>query len=156
MCMDDSALVEAVLPEGWPRPRGYSQGLRIPAGHDLVVVAGQVGWDQNERFVGHSFVEQFEQALSNCVRIVEAAGGRAEHIVRLTMYCRDRHEYLYGLKDVGAAYRRVMGQHYPVMALVEVRALVEDAALIEIEATAALPPGSPPPLRAAAPARGGE
>jgi len=145
MCMEgDPASARAVLPEGWPRPHGYSQGLRVPAGHDLVVVAGQVGWDQNERFVGHTFVEQFEQALSNCVRIVEAGGGRAEHIVRLTMYCRDRHEYLDALKDVGQAYRRVMGRHYPVMAMVEVRALIEDAAMVEIEATAAIPPDEPP------------
>ena len=132
----------SVLPEGWPRPRGYSQGYRVPADHDLLVVAGQIGWDEQERFVGPGFVEQFEQALGNAVAIVAAAGGQPEHIVRLTMFCKDKGAYLAALEGVGAAYRRVMGKHYPVMTMVQVADLVEDEAQIEIEATAALPPGA--------------
>lgn len=132
--------MECVLPEGWPRPKGYSQAWRVPAGRDLVFVSGQIGWDESEQFVGDGFIEQFEQALRNCVAIVEASGGQAGDIARLTMYCRDKREYLADLAAVGAAYTRVMGRHYPAMALVEVANLVEDAARIEIEATAAVAP----------------
>lgn len=141
MRMDDDA-IRAVLPTGWPRPKGYSQAFRVPAGRDLVFVSGQVGWDEAERFVGDAFVAQFEQALRNCVAIVEAAGGAADDIVRLTMYCRDKREYLGDLRAVGDAYRRVMGRHFPAMALVEVAGLVEERARIEIEATAAIPPAA--------------
>lgn len=130
-----------VLPAGWPRPSGYSQALRVPAGRDLVFVAGQVGWDARGRFASPEFVPQFEQALRNCVAIVEAAGGRVADIVRLTMFCTDRQDYLGRLPEVGEAYRRVMGRHYPAMSLVQVAALVEPGARIEIEATAAVPPG---------------
>ncbi|MBM3984655.1 MAG: RidA family protein [Planctomycetes bacterium] len=131
--------LRVVLPEGWPRPSGYSQGLRVAAGHELVFVSGQVGWDARGALVSADFVAQFEQALRNCVAVVEAAGGRAGDIVRLTMFCADRHEYLARLAEVGAAYRRVMGRHYPVMSLVEVAALLEEGARIEVEATAAVP-----------------
>jgi enamine deaminase RidA (YjgF/YER057c/UK114 family) len=133
--------LQAVLPPGWPRPRGYSQAIRVPAGRELVFVAGQVGWDERERFGSLELVPQFERALQNCVTLVEAAGGRASDIVRLTMYCRDRQAYLDQRREVGEAYRRVMGVHYPVMALLQVSALVEAGAQIEIEATAAVPAG---------------
>ena len=129
-----------VQPEGWPRPRGYANGLLVPAGHDLLFLAGQIGWDATERLVDGGFVAQFEQALRNVAELVEAAGGSVEHIVRLTMYCVDKRQYLADLEGVGRAYRAVLGRHFPVMAMVEVAALVEDGALIEIEATAALPP----------------
>lgn len=132
----------AIQPEGWPRPSGYSHAFRAPAGRDLLFLAGQVGWDLNGRFPGRDFVAQFEQALVNCRALVEAAGGRAEDIVRLTMFCTDKRAYLDRLADVGAAYRRVLGRHYPAMSLVQVAALVESEALIEIEATAAVPPAS--------------
>lgn len=131
--------LRVVLPEGWPRPSGYSQGLRVPAGRELVFVAGQVGWDASGRLVAPEFVPQFEQALRNCVAVVQAAGGRAEDIVRLTLFCADRREYLARLDDVGAAYRRVMGRHFPAMSLVEVAALLEEGARVEVEATAAVP-----------------
>ncbi len=132
-------VVEVVQPAGWRRPRGYANGLLVPAGHDLLVIAGQVGWDADERIAEGGFVPQFEQALRNCLEVVTTAGGSAQDIVRLTMYCVDKQSYLADLSAVGQAYRRVLGSHYPAMSLVEVRGLVEEGALIEIEATAALP-----------------
>ena len=137
--MATSPSLQIVLPSGWPRPRGYSQGIRVPAGRELVFVAGQVGWDEQERFSAPGFSAQFEQALRNCVRVVEASGGGAADIVRLTFFCRDCREYREQLADVGAAYRRVMGSHFPVMSLVQVAALLEPEARVEIEATAAVP-----------------
>ena len=134
--------LELILPDGWRRPRGYSNGVRVPAGRELLFVAGQIGWDASGRLVSSEFPAQFEQALRNCVAVVEAAGGSAGDIVRLTMYCRDRSAYASRLTEIGAAYRRVMGGHYPSMSLVEVAALVEDGAQIEIEATAALCPAA--------------
>lgn len=129
-----------VQPEGWPRPRGYANGWLVPAGHDLLVLAGQIGWDESERLVSERFVDQFGQALANVATLVAAAGGGVEHIVRLTMYCTDKQQYLADLDGVGRAYQSVMGRHYPAMAMVQVADLVETGALIEIEATAALPP----------------
>ena len=136
-----SGALQVVLPAGWRRPSGYSNGLRVPAGRDLLFVAGQVAWDETGRLVEGGFGRQFERALRNCVTIVEAAGGTAADIVRLTIYCSDRREYLAQLGAVGEAYRRVMGSHYPAMSLVEVAALLEEGARVEIEATAALPAG---------------
>ena len=133
--------LQVVLPQGWPRPRGYSQAIRVPAGRELVFVSGQVGWDERGRFGSADFVPQFEQALRNCAAVVAAAGGCAADIVRLTMFCRDRRAYLERQREVGEAYRRVMGGHYPAMALMEVSALMEDGAQVEIEATAAVPAG---------------
>jgi enamine deaminase RidA (YjgF/YER057c/UK114 family) len=137
---ESPASPQVVLPDGWPRPRGYAQALRVPAGRELVFVAGQIGWDETERLVSGDFPVQFERALQNCVTVVRAAGGDARDIVRFTMYCTDRNAYLMNRRLVGEAYRRVMGEHYPAMSLVEVSALIEAGALIEIEATAAVPP----------------
>ena len=136
--------LESILPPGWPRPKGYANAWRVPAGRDLLFLAGMVGWDEHERLAGPGFVAQFERALANCLAVVEAAGGGAGDIVRLTMFCTDRTQYLERLAEVGAAYRRVMGRNYPAMSLVQVAALVEPGALIEIEATAALRPAAPP------------
>lgn len=130
--------LEPILPAGWRRPRGYSNGVRVPSGRDLVFVAGQVGWDETGRIVSPEFPAQFERALRNCLTVVEAAGGSAGDVVRLTMYCSDRHAYASRLEEVGAAYRRVMGGHYPTMSLVEVAGLLEEGAQIEIEAIAAI------------------
>lgn len=141
MAVEPEQAPRVVLPPGWPRPSGFSQALRVPAGRELVFVAGQVGWDVHGRFSSRDFLPQFEQALRNCVAVVEAAGGQASDIVRLTMFCTDRQDYLGRLAEVGAAYRRVMGRHYPAMSLVQVAALVEQDARIEIEATAAVPAG---------------
>jgi enamine deaminase RidA (YjgF/YER057c/UK114 family) len=132
--------LESVLPTGWSRPKGYAQAVRVPSGRSLLFLAGQIGWDAKETLVGAGFTAQFEQALRNCVTIVEAAGGTAADIVRLTMYCSDRAAYMHQQRELGEAYQRVMGRHFPAMSLVEVAALLEEGALIEIEATAALPP----------------
>lgn len=133
--------LETVLPPGWPRPKGYSNGILAPAGARLLFIAGQVGWDEEEALVDEGFVAQFEQALSNVVAVVSAAGGAREELVRLTLYVTDRREYLENLEAVGEAYRRVMGRHYPAMALLEVDALLEPGARVEIEGTAALVDG---------------
>ncbi len=129
-----------VQPEAWPRPKGYANGWRVPAGRDLLFVAGQIGWNAEERIDSDDFVDQFEQALNNCLAVVVAAGGVAEDIVRLTMFCVDTQMYVDRIKDVGAAYRRVLGRHYPTMSLLQVAGLLEPGAQIEIEATAALAP----------------
>ena len=121
-------------------PRGYSNGMLTPPGARLLFVAGQVGWDGNQEIVGESFAEQFGQALANVVTVVREAGGRPEHLARLTIYVVDHHDYLAALGEIGTVYRAIMGRHYPAMALVEVKALLEPGAKVEIEGTAALPP----------------
>jgi len=135
-----TAIFEKLQPPGWPRPRGYSNGYRIPAGLDLVLTAGMVGWDENEEIVPGGFVPQFEQALRNIVAVVHEAGGGPESIVRLTAYVADRDEYLSSLEGLGGAWQRVMGRNYPAMALIQVAGFVEDGAVLEIEGTAAVPP----------------
>ena len=135
-----SASVERLQPPGWPRPRGYSNGYQIPAGFDLVLTAGMVGWDEQERIVPGGFVPQFEQALRNVLAVVQEAGGGPENVVRLTAYVGDRDEYLSSLEGLGAAWQRVMGRNYPAMALIQVAGFVEDGARLEIEGTAAIPP----------------
>lgn len=122
------------------RGRGYSNGILAPAGARLLFVAGQVGWDRERRMVEGGFAAQFERALVNVVEVVRAAGGAPEHLTRLTIYVVDRSEYNAALPAVGAAWRRVVGPHYPAMALLEVAGLLEPGARVEIEATAALPP----------------
>lgn len=129
-----------VNPPALGRPRGYANGVLAPAGSRMLFVAGQVGWDGDQRLVGPGFVEQFERALANVLAVVAEAGGEPEHVVRLTVYVTSKPEYLGHLSELGAAWRRTMGRHYPAMALVEVAGLVEDGAKVEIEATAALPP----------------
>ena len=133
--------LEVIHPEGWAPARGYSNGLLAPAGGRMLFIAGQVAWDAEQCIVGPgNFVMQFEQALKNVVAVVHAAGGQPEHLARLTLYVTDREGYVNNLLEVGRAYRRVMGRHYPAMALVQIKALVEADALIEIEGTAVLPP----------------
>lgn len=127
---------QVILPEGWPRPRGYSNG--ILADGKFLYVAGMVGWDTEGKFPGPNFHAQMDQALANVMAVVKAAGGEASHLTRLTIYVVDKRHYLADLKQVGALYRKHLGVHYPAMALVQVVALVEDEALIEIEATAVL------------------
>ena len=135
-----TAPFEKLQPEGWPRPRGYSNGYRIPAGLDIVLTAGMVGWDEQEHIVPGGFVAQFEQALRNVLAVVREAGGGPEDVVRLTTYVADRDEYLASQDGLGAAWRRVMGRSYPAMALIQVAGFVEDGALVEIEGTAAIAP----------------
>jgi enamine deaminase RidA (YjgF/YER057c/UK114 family) len=126
-----------LLPPGWKKPKGYANG--IAASGTQIFVAGQIGWNVEERFETDDFAGQTRQALQNIIAVLKEAGAAPEHVVRLTWYVTDKHEYLGALSAVGAAYREVMGRHYPTMTLVEVRALVEDRAKVEIEATAVLP-----------------
>jgi enamine deaminase RidA (YjgF/YER057c/UK114 family) len=122
-------------PKGWPPPRGYSNGL---AGEGrLVILGGQIGWDAQGRFA-EGFVPQARQALANIAAVLAEAGGRPEHIARLTWYVTDIAEYRASLAELGPAYRAVMGRHFPAMTLVQVVALVEPEARVEIEATAIL------------------
>lgn len=127
---------EVVQPDGWPRPRGYANGM-IGTGRSLWI-AGQIGWDENEQIVSDDFVAQFERALRNVVAVVRAAGGAPSDIVRLTIYVTDLDAYRNGIGEVGAAYRTVLGKHFPAMALVGVAGLVHPRAQVEIEATACL------------------
>lgn len=130
--------METLLPDGWPRPKGYSNGLRVPAGRDLIFVAGMVGWNERERMVSTNFAGQFEKALENVLAVVERGGGSAADLVRLTVYVTDLEAYRASLKEIGAAWKRLVGRHYPCMALVQVKGLLEAGALVEIEAVAAL------------------
>ena len=126
-----------INPEGWPRPSGYSNGV-VATGRFLAI-SGQIGWDEQLQLVSDDFLEQACQALSNVVDILEAAGGTPEHLVRLTWYITDKDEYRSCLRDLGACYKKIVGEHYPAMALVQVAALLEEGAKVEIEATAVLP-----------------
>lgn len=129
---------QVINPDTLAPPRGYSNGMLMAPGRTLFV-AGQIGWDREGRFSSDEFAEQFELALANVMDVVRAAGGSPEHIGRLTIYVTNKREYLAHAKGVGAAYRKHMGKHFPAMALVEVAALLEDRAKVEIEATAVLP-----------------
>ncbi len=124
-------------PDGWKPAKGYANG--ILAEGRIVVTGGQIGWNGNQEFETDDFAGQAEQTLRNIVEILAEAGGRPEHIVRLTWYVTDKQEYLSCQEELGAAYKWVMGRHLPAMALVQVVALVEDRAKVEIEATAVLP-----------------
>jgi enamine deaminase RidA (YjgF/YER057c/UK114 family) len=126
-----------LLPEGWPRPKGYSNG--VAAEGRMVFVAGQIGWDTAGAFP-EGFADQFRQTLDNTLAVLAEAGAGPEHIVRMTWYVVDKAEYLAALRDIGAIWRERIGPHYPAMAVVEVKGLIEDAARVEIETTAVLPP----------------
>lgn len=125
---------KSLLPPGWPRPRGYSNG--IVAGGRMIFTAGVIGWNETEEFVATDLAGQVRQVLINTIAILAEAGAGAEHVVRMTWYITDRDEYLASLPAIGAAYREIIGRNFPAMAVVEVAALVESAAKIEIETTA--------------------
>lgn len=127
-----------VSPRNWPRPRGYANGFLVPAGRRLLFVGGMIGWDEHEKIVPGGFVPQFEQALRNVVAVVEEAGGGPSDVVRMLVFVADKDEYLAARAELSDAWRRVLGRHYPTMALVEVAAFVEAGALVEIEAVAAV------------------
>ena len=127
-----------INPESLGVPRGYNNGVLVVGGK-LLFVAGQIAWNSEQRMVSDDFIEQFAQALGNVIAVVRAAGGTASDIAQLRVYVTDKRAYTTNLKQVGAAYRELMGRHYPAMALVEVAALVEDLAQVEIEAIACLP-----------------
>lgn len=129
--------MRALLPPGWPRPKGYSNG--VAATGRLVVTAGVVGWDEGERFTSDTLAGQFAQVLRNTLPILAEGGAGPEHIVRMTCYVIDVDAYRSSLREIGAAWKTIIGPHYPAMALVGVTALVERGALIEIETTAVVP-----------------
>lgn len=128
---------QILQPPGWPAPRGYSNGMA--ASGRQIFVAGQVGWDAQGRFDRTSLAAQVQQALANVCAVLAQAGAAPEHITRLTWFVTSRDEYQAELKEIGAAYRAVMGRHYPAMSVVQVVALMEAEAKVEIEATAVLP-----------------
>ena len=129
--------MQLLHPKTWAPTKGFSHG--VAAEGRQIFVAGQVGWNARQEIVGDDFVAQVEQALRNVVDILAEAGARSEHLVRLTWYITDTREYLARSSEVGQAYRRVIGRHFPAMTLVQVAALVEDRAKVEIEATAVVP-----------------
>lgn len=129
--------MKILQPPGWAQPKGYANG--IAARGTLVFVGGQVGWNAAQQFESADFVAQAAQALRNVVAVLAEAGGRPEHIARMTWYVLDKREYLASYRALGAVYREIMGRHYPAMTAVEVGALMEDRARVEIEATAVIP-----------------
>jgi len=135
--------LDIINPEAWSAPRGYSNGMLAPAGSRLLFVAGQIAWNERQQIVGDEFPDQFHQALSNVMAVVREAGGKPKHIGQLTIYVTDKAEYASQLKEVGAVYREILGKHFPTMALVEVKGLLEPRAKVEIQALAALPVPNP-------------
>ena len=129
--------MKVLQPPGWPRPKGYSNG--ISAKGRMIFTAGIVGWDEHESFPSYRLHEQFAQALRNTLAILAEDGAGPQHVVRMTCYILDRAEYLRERDEIGTAWREIMGANYPAMALLEVKALVETAAKIEIETTAVVP-----------------
>lgn len=125
---------EILSPPGWPQPRGYSNG--IAASGRQVFVSGQIGWDESERIVSNDFATQARQALANVRAVLAAAGAGPEHLVRLTWYVTSRAEYVASAQALGAAYREILGRHFPAMSVVVVAGLLEPGAKVEIEATA--------------------
>lgn len=126
-----------LLPPGWPRPKGYANG--IAANGRFVFTGGVVGWDAQERFTADTLAGQFRQVLANTIAILGEAGAGPQHVVRMTCYVTDVAEYRAGLAEIGTAWREHMGKNFPAMAVVEVSALVETAAKVEIETTAVVP-----------------
>ena len=129
---------QTILPDGWPSPKGYSNGILSQKGR-VLFMAGQVGWNEEEKFESEKLIPQFEQALKNIITIVEKAGGEKEHICRMTCYCKDRDQYLESRRELGSVWKQYMGNHYPCMSMIFVVDLLDHPALIEIEATAVIP-----------------
>ncbi|MEO8144553.1 MAG: RidA family protein [Betaproteobacteria bacterium] len=130
--------MQILQPPGWPAPKGYSNGIAVKGG-TTVFVAGQIAFDSKNIIQEKTFAGQFRQALKNTLAVLAEAGAKPEHIVRMTWYVTDKKEYLGAIREVGAAYRELIGRHYPVMAVVQVVALIEDEAKVEIETTAVMP-----------------
>ncbi|HKD63826.1 MAG TPA: RidA family protein [Candidatus Acidoferrales bacterium] len=129
--------MKILQPPSWARPRGFSNG--VAARGKIIFVSGTVGWDREGKFVSNEFVGQAQQALKNIVEILVEAKAKPEHITRMTWYVTDKKEYLAASKELGAAYREIIGAHYPAMTAVQVTALIEDQAKVEIEVTAVVP-----------------
>lgn len=132
-------------PKGWAPPKGYANAIAAEPGR-IVFVAGQVGWDEKQRFSSEEIVPQFEQALKNVLEVLAEAGGRAEHICRITAFCCDKSAYLAARAEMGTVWRRLMGRHYPAMSMIFVADLLDHPAKIELEATAVIsgPPAGKP------------
>ena len=129
--------MEVILPAGWPRPKGYANG--VVASGKMLFIAGMIGWDAHGRFESDDFAVQARQALKNVADVLREAGGKPENIVRMTWYVTDKREYLAASREVGQAFREIIGSYNAAMTAVEVTALMEDRAKVEIEATAVLP-----------------
>jgi enamine deaminase RidA (YjgF/YER057c/UK114 family) len=129
--------MQILQPPGWPRPRGYANGVATEG--RLVFVAGQIGWDATGRVVSDDLVEQLRQTLENTLAVLREGGAGPQHVARMTWYVIDKREYLARAPELGEVYRALMGRHYPAMAVVEVKGLIEDRAKVEIETTAVVP-----------------
>jgi enamine deaminase RidA (YjgF/YER057c/UK114 family) len=129
--------MQILQPPDWVEPKGYANGIRAQG--ELVFVAGQVGWDETGTFRAQDFVGQVRQCLENTLAVLSEAGAGPDHIVRMTWYITDRDEYLSNLEGMGLAYRELMGRHFPTMTMVEVAALIEPEAMVEVETTAVVP-----------------
>ena len=129
--------MEVILPTGWPRPKGYANG--VAATGKMLFIAGMIGWDAQGRFESDDFAAQARQALKNIADVLREAGGKPENIVRMTWYVTDKREYLAAAREVGQAFREIIGSYNAAMTAVEVKALIEERAKVEIEATAVLP-----------------
>jgi enamine deaminase RidA (YjgF/YER057c/UK114 family) len=130
--------MRTLLPEGWTPPVGYANGIEVDSGR-IVFIAGQVGWTAQQRFASEDIVPQFEQALINVLAVLSLSGGSPRHICRMTAYCCDKTAYLAARRELGAVWRRHMGNHYPAMSMIFVADLLDHPAKIELEATAVLP-----------------
>ena len=130
--------MQVLLPEGWAPPIGYSNGIAVDAGR-IVFIAGQVGWDPQQKFHSEAIAPQFEQALVNILAVLAQAGGRPEHICRITAYCCDKPAYMAARKDLGGIWRKHMGKHFPAMSMIFVSDLLDNPGKIELEATAVIP-----------------
>jgi enamine deaminase RidA (YjgF/YER057c/UK114 family) len=131
-------MMQILQPPGWALPKGYANGIAVKGG-TTVFVSGQVAFNSKGVIAEKTFAGQFRQTMKNTLAVLAEAGGRPEHIVRMTWYVTDKQEYLGAIKEVGAAYRDLIGRHYPTMAVVQVGALLEDQAKLEIETTAVIP-----------------
>ena len=130
--------MRALLPEGWAPPIGYANGIEVQAGR-IVFVAGQVGWDAQQKFASEDMAQQFDQALANVLAVLAEAGGGPQHVCRMTAYCCDKPAYLAARPRLGAIWKRRMGRHYPAMSMIFVSDLLDHPGKIELEATAVLP-----------------
>ena len=130
--------MNVLLPEGWAPPIGYANGIAVDAGR-IVFIAGQVGWDAQQKFHSADIVPQFEQALANVIAVLAEAGGKPEHICRMTAYCCDKPAYLAARRQLGGIWRKQMGTHYPAMSMIFVSDLLDSPGKIELEATAVVP-----------------
>jgi len=131
--------VRVLLPEGWAPPVGYANGIETPAGR-IVFVAGQVGWDAEQKFQSNEIAPQFEQALKNVLAVLAESGGGPQHICRMTAYCCDKPAYLAARPELGGIWRKLMGRHFPAMSMIFVADLLDAPGKIELEATAVIPP----------------